>query len=583
MKLPWNGVGPSLLPDMRLRWRLVIAFIFVSAVPVLLACYIAADIISASFASGMEKWLEEAAVFFAARSAEDEAEARQAAGIIAASLTNGADTLNNGPVDFSAHLLTSVGYDAVAVYEADGPVLFVQGLVGDGSWLPHAERSSFFVATAADGSNLLLMGASRQFERDGKRYYAFVADRWDGIMVDMTEGVPGLVIEVYAVSAGKVVQVSGGMTPLPEVVLKTLSGGSSSLIAPPQDDKGVAAGFAALRDQDGVLVGIVSCRLANQLSLLSHVRAQELFLALAAGAAFISLVVALSLSTLISRPLARLTRALRRVREGDFRARLAVAGGGELTELAVGFNEMAARLEVMREREAEVRRREQLASLGEAAAVLAHEIRNPLGIIKTSSQVLRMTSELPSEGERLVGFVLDEVERIDHLVRELLDYARPRTLRRAQVDVAAELDGVLAFAAHDLEQRGIRVAREGGSAPLVIQADAEQLHQVFLNILLNAMDAMAGGGTITVGMEATGEVVQVRIADTGAGIAPEVRDRIFDPFVTTKPRGTGLGLARVRHIVEQHGGEVTCESGPDGGSCFILRLPKAPSERGELS
>ncbi|MGQ3103600.1 MAG: histidine kinase dimerization/phospho-acceptor domain-containing protein [Niveispirillum sp.] len=121
------------------------------------------------------------------------------------------------------------------------------------------------------------------------------------------------------------------------------------------------------------------------------------------------------------------------MREGDFKTCIPEMGGGELTELAVGFNEMATRLEAMRARETEMRQREQLATLGEAAAVMAHEIRNPLGIIKTSTEVLRMKSTVSPEGEEMVNFVPDEVGRIDHLLHELLDYARPRTLAPEQV------------------------------------------------------------------------------------------------------------------------------------------------------
>lgn len=216
--------------------------------------------------------------------------------------------------------------------------------------------------------------------------------------------------------------------------------------------------------------------------------------------------------------------------------------------------------------------------------MLAHEIRNPLGIIKTSSQVLRMKSSLPPEGERMVGFVLDEVERIDHLVYELLDYARPRTLDWQPVDVNAELVGVLAFAAPDLERRGIRVTREMAEQDCIIQADAAQLHQVFLNIVLNAMDAMPKGGELTCCVQREADMVTVTITDTGPGIDPAVRDRLFEPFVTTKPRGTGLGLARVRHILEQHGGTVACESVVGEGTAFTFRLPQqAPGMGGEAS
>lgn len=578
MMIGWGDLGRSLLPDMRLRWRLVIAFVSVSAVPVLIACYIAADIISSSFADSMERWLEETAIFVAQSSAVDEREAWQAAGTIAISLGSGGGALDKGAIDLAAKLLTSVGYDAVAVYDATGQVLFSNGPVGNGAWLPREETRSFFLSNDG-GDPALLLGAARRFEREGKPYYVFVADRWDVVLVDMSQSVPGLVIKVHAMIDGRPTAVDSAATP-PDV-LEKLADGAASVIAPSPDDEHLAAGYAALRDGKGRLVGLVVCRLANQLSLLAHVRTQELFLALSVGAALISLLVALSLSKLISRPLTQLTKALRQVREGDFKTRMAVAGGGELKELAIGFNKMAAQLETMQEREAQVRRREQLATLGEAAAVLAHEIRNPLGIIKTSTQVLRMKSKLPPDGEKMAGFVLEEVGRIDHLVHDLLDYARPRTIHRRPVDVGAELLGVLAFASPDLEQRGIHVAQQGSPGPYVIQADAEQLHQVFLNIVLNAMDAMTDGGVLTSMIDCEGDWLIVRISDTGPGVDPDVRDRLFDPFVTTKPRGTGLGLARVRHIVEQHGGTVACESISGVGTSFILRLPIAPPEKGD--
>lgn len=580
MRIRWGELGRSLLPDMRLRWRLVIAFVSVSALPVLLACYIAADIISSSFADSMERWLEETAVFVAQSSAIDEKEAWQAAGTIAISLSSGGGPLDKGAVDLSAQLLTSVGYDAVAVYDAAGHVLFADGPTGDGAWLPRTESRGFFLSNEGKATRLLL-GAARRFERDGRSYYVFVADRWDVVLVDMSQSVPGLVIKVHALADEKPLPVADGGPDVPPGVLESLSAGAQSIIAPAQDDEHLAAGYAALRDGNGRLVGLIVCRLANQLSLLAHVRTQELFLALSGGAALISLLVALSLSQLISRPLSHLTKALRQVREGDFKTRMAVTGGGELKELAIGFNKMAAQLEAMREREAQVRRREQLATLGEAAAVLAHEIRNPLGIIKTSTQVLRMKSKLPPDGERMTGFVLEEVGRIDHLVHDLLDYARPRTIHRRPVDVGSELLGVLSFAGPDLEQRRIHVAQQGSPGPYVIQADAEQLHQVFLNIVLNAMDAMADGGVLTSLIDREGDWIVVRISDTGPGVDPEVHDRLFDPFVTTKPRGTGLGLARVRHIVEQHGGTVACESIAGVGTSFILRLPIAPPDKGD--
>lgn len=568
----------SMFGAITLRWRLVIAFLSVSTFPVLVASLVMADLVSGLFGENMERWLQDAAIFVTQRSADEQNEARQAASIVAASLANDAGSLDKSLMEMSTGLLTSVGYDAVAVYRGDGQILFAHGLLGDGAWLPRRQHSRFFVVDDG-GHPVLLLGSAKRFRHEGQTYFVFVGDRWDGTMINIAGASPSLKVQVFAISDGKAAAVSTGRdedVQLPPSVLDRLAAGAHSVTARMFASDSFATGFAALRDTDGSLMGVVACRISDQVSLLSHVRTLELFVLLVAVAGMISLIVALSLSKLISRPLNSLTQALRRVHEGDYAARVPVRGGRELEQLAIGFNGMTEQLDTLRQREELVRRREKLAILGEAAAVIAHEIRNPLGIIKTSSQVLRMKSQPPEATDRLIGFVLDEVGRMEALVQELLDYARPKTALRQAVDLAAELRDVLEFTAGEMARLSIVPQVELPAGRLAVQGDAAQLHQALINILLNAMEAMPEGGTLTVTALQEGDEVVVSVGDTGVGIPEDLRDRIFEPFVTTKRRGTGLGLARVQDILERHGGSIRFVSAAAAGSTFVLRLPLMP-------
>lgn len=573
----------SLFGGMTLRWRLVIAFLSVSAFPVLMASLVVADLIADLFSESMEHWLQDASLFVTQRLIDEQGDAKQAVTIIAASLNSDTGDLETRIMEISANLLASVGYDAVAIYDDSGQILYSHGIIGDGYWLPRSGQSRFFVFKDQDRP-ILLLGAVKRFQRNGHTYRIFVGDRWDGTVVNMGDANPSLRVQVFAVNDGQMATLNSAgseTAQLPGGVLEKFAAGTASVTAKMFATDSMATGFAALRDNDGKLVGVVACRLADQFMLLSHVRTLELFVLLAGIAGALSLVVALSLSKLISHPLSRLTQALRRVHEGDYSTRVTVEGGHELAQLATGFNDMTEQLDTLRRREALVRRREKLAVLGEAAAVMAHEIRNPLGIIKTSSQVLRMKVPLPQASERLVSFVLDEVGRIEKLVQELLDYAQPKTIARLPVDIGAELNTVLEFTAPELAQRRIAVQTAWPTGKAVAMGDGTRLHQAFLNILLNAMDAMPDGGTLTVTVaREEGEIV-IGIGDTGAGVAAEVQDRIFDPFVTTKPRGTGLGLARVRDVMEQHGGSIHFDSVPGVGTTFTLRLPMVSGSDGD--
>lgn len=228
-------------------------------------------------------------------------------------------------------------------------------------------------------------------------------------------------------------------------------------------------------------------------------------------------------------------------------------------------------------------RAERLAAMGQLAAGAAHEIRNPLTVIRSTMQYVQGSLD-ESAPEGLVRELVEEVDRIDEILQGLLQLAREGTFQPVTVDPLQVADQTLSLVETQAERQGVRVRREFASHTRKIQADPSQLRQLFLNLLLNALQAMPDGGELTFqvipaerSFDRVGdEWVLISISDTGPGIPPEAIEKIFDPFYTTKQGGTGLGLSISHRIVERHQGELRVESRPGQGTNLITRLPVHP-------
>jgi signal transduction histidine kinase len=219
-----------------------------------------------------------------------------------------------------------------------------------------------------------------------------------------------------------------------------------------------------------------------------------------------------------------------------------------------------------------VQKAEQLAAVGELAATIAHEVRNPLAGMKAALEVLR--SELSIKANReIVDELLAQIARLENLVRDLLTFARPTALTVQPCPLHDVLDRLLRSYQDGADVAGITVQRIYGPGTGTVEADPQQLEQVFLNLIHNAFQAMEHGGTLTVATYAEPGAVRVRFADTGKGISPAELQRVFQPFYTTKHRGSGLGLPIVKKIVQAHGGTVEIESEPGRGTAATLTLP----------
>jgi two-component system sensor histidine kinase AtoS len=233
-----------------------------------------------------------------------------------------------------------------------------------------------------------------------------------------------------------------------------------------------------------------------------------------------------------------------------------------------------------------LRRTEQLKVAGELATGLAHEIKNPLAGIKASIEILSMAPYLPEEDKDVLVQVIGEIKRIETLMKGLLNFARPSRPQFDDIDVNAVLDAVANLVLQNPSQalgasRSIAIVRDFDSHLPVITADPMKLKQVFMNLLLNAVDAMKDGGTL--GMktrfDSAAHAVRVEVSNTGREIDAAVMDKIFQPFFTTKPKGTGLGLAISKRLIEDHGGRIGIAQNPGGGAIFKISLPVTQSER----
>jgi signal transduction histidine kinase len=228
---------------------------------------------------------------------------------------------------------------------------------------------------------------------------------------------------------------------------------------------------------------------------------------------------------------------------------------------------------------------EKLAAVGTMTAGLSHEIRNPLNAAALQLSVLeRRLQRLPRETQppllEPLTVVKDEIRRLDHILEDFLQFARPREFVARTVDLATVVNRVLDLLGGEADRRGIRLERLVDADCPAVAGDEERIRQVLVNLGLNALEAVKDGGLVRVSSRMAeapepNPAVEIVVDDDGAGVPPESRDRIFEPFFTTKAKGSGLGLSIVHAIVTQHGGRLRVEDSPEGGARFVVSLPRS--------
>ncbi|HTL44286.1 MAG TPA: ATP-binding protein [Vicinamibacterales bacterium] len=255
--------------------------------------------------------------------------------------------------------------------------------------------------------------------------------------------------------------------------------------------------------------------------------------------------------------------------------------GGHLLGATLFFKDLT-RVEQLEERE---RLRDRLAALGEMAAAIAHEVKNPLAGIEVMAGILKRQLPDSEDAQTILGDIIKEAKMANAIVIEVLDFVRPIRLQVEQIALSEVVDDAIATAESHAARGAVQIALTMPGDLPNLQGDTHQLRQLFTNLLVNAFEALGGTGEVYIaahalaeeesgpGVENAGPMIEVTVSDTGPGIPAEVIDRIFSPFFTTKPQGSGLGLAIVRKIVDAHDGRIDVGARPGGGTVFRVTLP----------
>lgn len=286
----------------------------------------------------------------------------------------------------------------------------------------------------------------------------------------------------------------------------------------------------------------------------------------------------------IAKPLKRLAGWFDQVRDGQpFELRKEneemLQRKDEVGILVDAFHQMVRQMEERKQMEVRMSRLERLAALGELAAGMAHEIRNPLTGMKTSVQVLQKRITGNEQNDLLLAGIQTEIERLNRLTVQLVHFAKPQLAQLLWVDIRQILDEVLSLLAQPIRDKEIHVEVFETHPPLRAYYDPDHLKQIFLNLLLNAIKVVPSGqGRIWIHMTQSPEQLRIHISDNGTGIPLEHADKIFNPFFTTDPKGTGLGLSVVHRLVTEHGGQIDAKSDADEGQGTVVSFT-IPKER----
>ena len=216
---------------------------------------------------------------------------------------------------------------------------------------------------------------------------------------------------------------------------------------------------------------------------------------------------------------------------------------------------------------------ERLSALGEMAAGISHEIRNPLGIIRSSAELLKKKLSKLDPANTMPDIIVEESSRLNSIITDFINFAKPGSPNLNPCRIEEVIEKNITFLSVQMEEKGYIIKKDYQNFLPEIHADADMLYQSFLNILINAMQAMPGGGTIAVSIRSNGKTVTVNFEDEGQGIAEEILEKIWDPFFTTKEMGTGLGLGMVKNIIESHGGVIQIGNRSEGGTRVTVELP----------
>ncbi|MBA4359369.1 MAG: two-component sensor histidine kinase [Pseudomonas sp.] len=567
---------PFALSGWSLQRKLVLAFWLVSVIPTMIAAELAATTLSQIFDSNVRIWLQESTQIVEDEITEIRRDNARAAQLFLRYTRPPTDRLSSKHDKLTTDIADSMGIDVVAlVRNSDHKVVFSTA-ADDIVRQISTESKALLQTLQVGGIPTGTVVSTFETDQDGVDYKLVIATYLDSSFLTSVADVHSLDLRLYLAKADDFSEIFSTQrfedhpAAVPEKIEQTLRNTKQPIEQFTNRYSGI---YRPILNESGELQGVIFSGLLRHTSLVGLVNQSNLFILIFLLSSAASLAVGWIVSQRLTKPLRGLSKGVQAVIAGDYRQRLAVTGGDELAELSSTFNHMSERLGELQHLESQLRRRDRLHALGEVAMGLAHEIRNPLGIIKTATQLLHRRADLPETDKRHLEYVVSEVSRINDLITDFLDFAKPSAPMRSTQAARPLVDDLIGFCAPELASHNIDVHIDDQAPGATLHVDARQLKQAGLNLIVNAVDAMPDGGRLTVAISSESPYTVISISDTGQGIEPDMLERIFTPFVTTKASGTGLGLAKVFSIMEGHEGRIECVSEKDAGTTFTLYIP----------
>ncbi|KAF1029989.1 MAG: Sporulation kinase E [Pseudomonas sp.] len=570
------------------RWsvqrKLVLAFWLVSVIPTMIAAELAATTLSQIFDSNVRIWLQESTKIVKDEIGDilyDNARVAQ----LFLRYTKPPSSRQAAKYDrLTADIAAATDIDVVALIRSSDHKILFSTVADDIVKQVNLASNAVLQTVQVGGVNTGMVVSTFETTQDGVDYVLLVATYLDSSFLTSVADVHSLDLRLYLANPNGFSEIfsTQRFEDHPTRIPKKVEAVLRSTRAPSEQFTSNYSGlYWPIFNDAGELQGVIFSGLLRHTSLVGLVNQSNLFVLIFLLSSGLSLGAGVLVSRRLTRPLRDLSQGVAAVISGNYQHRVEVSGGDELAQLSSTFNHMTERLGELHHLEAQLRRRDRLHALGEVAMGLAHEIRNPLGIIKTATQLLHRRADLAETDKRHLEYVISEVSRINDLITEFLDFAKPSAPLRSLQPARPLVDEILGFCGPELCTHNIDAQIDDQAPGATIYADAKQLKQACLNLILNAIDAMPGGGRLTLGIQAVDDYTLITIADTGQGIPADMIERIFTPFVTTKASGTGLGLAKVFSIMESHDGSIECVSEKDAGATFSLYIPAHGEDDGD--
>jgi len=583
-----NKTRPKARPFAISRWsvqrKLVLAFWLVTVIPTMIAAELAATTLSQIFDSNVRIWLQESTKIVKDEIGDILHDNARVAQLFLRYTKPPSSRQAEKHDKLTADIAAATDIDVVAlIRSSDHKIVFstaADDIVKQINLASNAVLQTVQVAGVTTG----VVVSTFETSEDGVDYQLLVATYLDSSFLTSVADVHSLDLRLYLANPNGFSEIfsTQRFVDHPTRIPSNIEAALRSTKQPSEQFTNNYSGlYWPIFNDAGELQGVIFSGLLRHTSLVGLVNQSNLFVLIFLLSSALSLGAGMLVSQRLTRPLRDLSEGVSAVISGNYQHRVAVSGGDELAQLSSTFNHMTERLGELHHLEAQLRRRDRLHALGEVAMGLAHEIRNPLGIIKTATQLLHRRADLPETDKRHLEYVISEVSRINDLITEFLDFAKPSAPLRTVQAARPVVEEILGFCGPELSTHNIDAHIDDQAPGATIYADAKQLKQACLNLILNAIDAMPGGGRLTLGIRSVGGNTVISIGDTGEGIPSDMIERIFTPFVTTKASGTGLGLAKVFSIMESHDGSIECVSEKDAGATFSLYIPAQGADDGD--